>query len=260
MKPVPGFDMAWGEKPYRQARAQGKRFVVRYLSHDSSKNLSPAELREWHKEGIAVGVVWESTSSRALAGHQAGAEDARAAQYQLGQLRLPQLPVYFAVDFDATDQQKPALAAYMNGAASVIGRSRVGAYGGYHVIDYLLRHRAIAYAWQTYAWSGGRVRKGIHLYQHQNGVRIGSASCDLDWAFQANAGLTKPLASGEEARKKHVWARHLVSDRAKLHHLLVSRAHLRRQGKAKSARYAWTTTRMHTLKARIALLERLIRR
>lgn len=258
MNAVPGFDMAWGAKPFAEARAQGLRFVMRYLSHDPSKNLSKDELQQWQRQGFAVGVVWESTANRALQGHAAGAEDARAAQSQLRELGLPHLPVYFAVDFDATDSQKPKVADYMNGAQSVLGYLRTGAYGGFFTIDYLLRRRAIRYAWQTYAWSGGKVHPKAHLYQYRNGVTIGRASCDLDHALQPDSGLSK--AFGEDERKRAVWKRHLQLAEAKLRHLLSERQKLRHDGKTKTHRYAWTTARMHLLKTRIAVLKRLIGR
>ena len=253
---IPGFDMAWGEKPYTEAKALGYRFVMRYLSHDPSKDLSLDELREWTRLGLAVGVVWESTAGRALQGRTAGAQDAHAAQAKLNALGIPHLPVYFAVDFDATDRDKPKVADYMRGAQSVLGYLRTGAYGGYYTIDYLLAKRAVHFAWQTYAWSGGKVHKGAHLFQYENGYRIGKASCDLDHALVPDAGLTKTFGD----RKRRIWEQHLKSAEQKLRQTLAERRQLRREHKTRTHRYAWTTARMHLLKTRIAVLKRLIGR
>jgi hypothetical protein len=184
-----GLDYAWGKPPYDELKHQGFKFAMRYVSHDPGKDLTLAEKNELWKRGISVGLVFESTSGRARAGSRAGIQDAQHAQASAVHLGLPTIPIYFAVDFDATDVDKPFIASYLGGATKVLGHDRVGVYGGYYVIKYMADQRVCKYFWQTYAWSGGRVHPAAHILQYKNGVRIGGLSCDLDRGLKPEIGV-----------------------------------------------------------------------
>ena len=147
-----GVDYAWGNPPFDEFVKQGFGFAMRYISLDPKKDLTNEELTELWRRGIGVGLVFESTANRALGGKTAGEQDAALAYKRCNSLGLPVAPVYFAVDFDATDAQKPTIADYLAGAASVLGKNRVGVYGDYYVVDYCLKNKAATWAWQTYAW------------------------------------------------------------------------------------------------------------
>jgi hypothetical protein len=101
-------------------------------------------------------------------------------------------PIYFSVDFDATPGQQAAIDSYFDGVASVLGVDRVGAYGGYYVIQRLLDHSKIRWGWQTYAWSGGQWDARAQLRQIQNGVTVAGADCDIDQAMAADFGQWGP--------------------------------------------------------------------
>ena len=111
---------------------------------------------------------------------------------------MPALPVYFACDFDASTAQQAAINAYLDGAASVIGRNRVGIYGGFYPVKRALDAGKAVYAWQSYAWSGtptlwdGRAQ----LRQTQNCVSVGGADCDRDVSMAADYGQW-PRPGGE---------------------------------------------------------------
>ncbi|TDD57870.1 DUF1906 domain-containing protein, partial [Actinomadura rubrisoli] len=119
-----GVDYAWGRPGVAALKRAGVKFVCRYLSHDTTgKNLTRAEADELSGAGLWLVVVWESAASRALAGRDAGEADAKDAAGQAASLGMPDgRPIYFAVDFDATEEQQGAINAYLDGAASVIGR------------------------------------------------------------------------------------------------------------------------------------------
>src|SRR5581483_4332812 len=182
--PREGVDYAWHHGVNVDAfRQDGISFAVRYLSNDVSKNLSRSEAQLLSDAGLDVAVVWETTATRALDGKSAGATDARKAVAQAKDCGMPaSRPIYFGVDFDATDQDKPRIADYLRGAASVLGGKRVGVYGGYWVIKYCFDHAVASFGWQTYAWSGGQRDQRAQLYQHANGVIIGGINCDRDTA------------------------------------------------------------------------------
>jgi peptidoglycan hydrolase-like protein with peptidoglycan-binding domain len=175
-------------------RAAGVTFAMRYLSHDGTKNLSASEAQLLGASGIDVGVVWESTARRALdGGHAGGASDAATASELATACGMPQgRPIYFAVDFDAGDADKPKIADYLRGAAQVLGEGAVGVYGGYWVVKYCLDESVAAFGWQTYAWSGGQRDPRAHLYQRLNGVSIGGIACDRDTAFATDFGQWRP--------------------------------------------------------------------
>lgn len=209
---VPGVDYAWQKPDPKTLKAQGYKFAMRYLSHDGSKNLTLAEKNALFAQGIGVGLVWESTAGRALKGTSAGYADAVEAQKQCLALGLPNAVVYFAVDFDVTDAQKPTVARYIEGAVKVLGEARVGVYGGYWVVRYLAEHETCGWFWQTYAWSGGRIHPKAHIYQWRNGVRLGDGNCDLNRA-QASAGIVYPVTPKKASpltRKRRLWRQHLA--------------------------------------------------
>lgn len=188
--PREGIDYAWRNGVDTDAfRRAGATFVVRYLSHDARKNLSAPEAQVLSEAGFDIVVVWESSARRACDGKNAGAEDAHAAAAQAKACGMPaNRPIYFGVDFDAAEGDKPKIVDYLHGAAGVLGGRRVGVYGGYWVVKHCFDHAAIAFGWQTYAWSGGRRDRRAQLYQHRNGLKIGGVSCDLDTAYAPDFG------------------------------------------------------------------------
>jgi Domain of unknown function (DUF1906) len=184
-----GVDYAFGRPSTAALKAAGVRFVCRYLSHSPSKNLTHSEARRLSDAGIWIVVVWETTARRALDGRSAGAADARVARDQARACGMPEdRPVYFAVDWDASSGQQSRINAYLDGAASVLGKARVGIYGGYGPVKRALDGGHATWAWQTYAWSGGRWDHRAHLQQYSNDHTVGGVDCDYDRAEKDDYG------------------------------------------------------------------------
>jgi Domain of unknown function (DUF1906) len=183
-----GVDYSWARPSPAGLAAQGFTFAARYLSYDTSgKNLSAGEASALNAAGLDVVSNWEAGSEDALGGYATGVEEAKAAESQALADGMPAgRPIYFSVDFDATPAQQAALDDYMDGVASVIGRERTGAYGGYYVIERLFDQGKIAWGWQTYAWSGGQWDSRAQLRQIQNGIDGGQL--DKDEALVADFG------------------------------------------------------------------------
>lgn len=178
-----GIDLAWAKPSVAEIEGVGAHFVMRYFSHDSSKNLTKEEVTAYHNAGIKTGVVWESTAGRATAGHAAGVADAQEAEKQRKAVGLPaDMVIHFAVDEDTTWAK---VQPYFDGAISVIGLSRVGTYGGVKVIAGAYGH-GIKYLWQTAAWSAGVWSSHATIQQRGGTVLHGSA--DLDYAMVADYG------------------------------------------------------------------------
>ena len=194
-----GVDYAWGRPGVSALRRAGVKFACRYLSHDTTgKNLTRAEADDLSDAGIWVVVVWESTAKRPLAGRSAGVTDARDAAAQAAACGMPDdRPIYFAADWDASASQQDDLNAYLDGAASVIGRDRVGLYAGYGPTKRAFDAGKIAYGWQTYAWSGGRWDARAQLQQYSNDHTINGVGVDYDRAVKSDYGQWRVGVSPE---------------------------------------------------------------
>lgn len=197
---IQGIDYAWGRPGPAAIKKRGCQFICRYLANQTSgKVLTRAEADLMSKNGIWLVVVWETTASRALAGHVAGIADAKVAKAKAKALGMPDdRPIYFAVDFDASSGQQKTINAYLDGCAVVLGRDRVGMYGGYWPIKRAFDANKMKWGWQTYAWSGGRWDLRAHIQQYKNEVRINGVDCDLDRAIKEDYGQWKVGVSPKE--------------------------------------------------------------
>lgn len=188
---IEGVDYSWARPDVNCMYDKGRRFACRYLSYDyTGKNLTAAEATELQAGGFAIVSNWENDAGDAKLGYNAGIEYAQEANRQHLNCGGPvEAPIYFSVDWDAqmSDLAGP-IAEYYKGIASVLGLNRVGAYGGYEVIDYLFDHKLITYGWQTYAWSEGRWDSRAQLRQYLNSQTLCGGSVDFDQAMTADYG------------------------------------------------------------------------
>lgn len=163
--------------------------VLRYLSPNAGKNLTASERDTLRSAGLAIGLVWEWYAQRANEGHDAGVQDAQAALAQANGLGFPEdLPLFFAVDWDATPEQQANINAYLEGAKTVLG-DRVGIYAGYWPLKRAFDAGIIKWGWQTYAWSGTNWDSRAQLRQELNGQWGGSVDFDEDMAGTAGLWL-----------------------------------------------------------------------
>ncbi len=191
----PGFgvDYAWARPSPASLEADGYGFAARYLSYDTTgKNLSAGEADALIGAGLDVVANWEWGGQDSLQGYGRGVQEAQAAESQAKADGQPAgRPIYFSIDFDAQPSQQGTINAYFDGVASVIGRSRTGAYGGYGVISRLFDDGKITWAWQTYAWSYGQWDSRAHLRQIENGIGPGG-EMDKDQSMVSDFGQWGP--------------------------------------------------------------------
>ncbi|GIH03836.1 hypothetical protein Rhe02_19030 [Rhizocola hellebori] len=185
-----GIDYSWGRPRPSAIAAAGYSFVCRYVSWSTTgKNLTRSEADALRAAGLDIVTNWEYEASEALGGYSAGVENATEANRQAIVCGMPSSrPIYFSVDWDASAAQQGTINAYFDGIASVIGRSRTGAYGGFNVIDRLFDAGKVTWGWQTYAWSGGNWDSRAELRQVQNGITVDGADCDRNEAHAADFG------------------------------------------------------------------------
>jgi Domain of unknown function (DUF1906) len=176
-----GIDYAWGRPRTSVLKKGGYSFVMRYLSHDTGKNLRADEAQLLSDAGIWIGVVWETTATRAGSGKTAGIVDATNALMQAKECGMPDdRPIYFAVDWDAQPSDDHAIHAYLDGCAAILGRDRVGMYGGYGPIKRAFDAKKIVFGWQTYAWSNKKWDSRAQIQQYSNSHFVDSVDCDYN--------------------------------------------------------------------------------
>jgi|GEM_PF-2348757 len=171
---------------------KGYRFVIRYTSNGSSgKNASKAEIDALIRKGFKVGIVHQNGTSDMLEGYSKGVMDATSAKKKTEALGMPpDRPIFFPLDRDPeplSNEQWTACKRYLDGCASVLGRNRVGVYGGYRAIEILCPTSA-PWGWQTYAWSRGRISSKAHFRQYKNAVKLCGGEVDLNETYKPDFG------------------------------------------------------------------------
>ena len=210
-----GVDCSWGRPGGSAIAAAGDTFVMRYLYPDGQggKGLDLSEVQDYRANNLLIGVVYESSGGRMLSGFAAGVADANTSVSQLSALGMSGTVVYFATDFDATTDQYLALAHYLDGAASVLGKNKTGLYAGFGPVDALCGGAHADYGWQTYAWSRGLVSANANVYQFLNGQTLNGSGVDFNRNLKDDFGAfggTAP-ASGNSSSSGHPLAQNLTT-------------------------------------------------
>ncbi|CAN5699310.1 hypothetical protein BH09MYX1_BH09MYX1_53890 [soil metagenome] len=176
-----GVDYAWARPSPSMLSANGYTFAARYLSHDTTgKTIDGGEANALIAAGLDVVLVWEDGANDVLGGYGQCAADAIEANAQAAAVGAPSdRPIYFAIDFDAGSSDMPAIAAYFDGVASVLGRGRTGVYAGYGPVKALFDGGKVSWGWQTYAWSYGSWDSRAQLRQVLNGILNDQADEDV---------------------------------------------------------------------------------
>lgn len=168
------------------------RFLFRYIGWpDNPKCIShyPGAYRALAGGGRTVLLVIEEGTSDPAGGHDAGVAMAQRARDDAASVGYPDgLPIFFCSDGWLSLDGIPVDTAmsYLDGAASVLGRSRIGAYG---FRDFIQAAKAGGHAeWLWLCGSApddGELAQGWpHLYQWNGGhIYPGGLAADLNWAY-----------------------------------------------------------------------------
>ena len=182
-----GVDYSWARPGGEMLQKRGVNFAGRYLwAHEQNKGISRAEYDDLRAHNIDVFFFYETSAEDSMVGgFNVGVKHAIAAQKFLDGLGLPNHPVHFNVDHDATVAQLPRILEGMKGAASIVGQKRAGIYGEFTVVESVL-DAGYTYACQTYAWSGGKWDPRATTRQWSNGQWHGDV--DFEWAMAEDFG------------------------------------------------------------------------
>lgn len=161
-------DYSWSHPAPRAIADAGYEGVLRYLSNDASKNISPAEVKALQNAGLSITLNWETFETRAIAGgHAGGYLDAQKADALADAVGYPlHCAIYYSCDTHAVVEQ---VQAYYNGVKAA-SRRPVGVYGGSTIGDPLVANGTCAYFWQANAgsWSGQPSWSAMALHPSPN--------------------------------------------------------------------------------------------
>lgn len=133
--------------------AAGYTAVLRYLSEDPAKDLLAAEAAGLHAAGLGIGLIWETTAGRALAGEGAGLIDAAVAAGELRSLGVPAgTPVFANVgDWAVAAAEVGAIRGYYYGWRHGLAEYQPGAggYGCAYILGQLAEGGAVGIWWQN---------------------------------------------------------------------------------------------------------------
>jgi hypothetical protein len=151
--PELAIDYAWQHPDPAAIRAAGYSAVLRYVSTDPSKDLTPAEATDLGAAGLGVGLIYETTASRSLGSTVAGQEDGAAMRARLAYLGATPgtLALVNLGDFQVMPAQLGAIRAYYVAFASSLNEYAQGAggYGTGWLIDQLAPTFGAGIWWQN---------------------------------------------------------------------------------------------------------------
>lgn len=177
---VEGVDYSFAQPSPAGLAAAGKKFAMVYVGPGSAgKHLTPAHRDALFAAGLSIVLLVEGAEGDMLTGYATGRAHAQSAEAGRLALGAPALPLYFAADKDMTSANLPAINAYLQGAASVIGVGRVGTYGEYDVMRWTRDAGTARWSFQTYGWSSGKWYAGNHVEQYRNGQSLAGGTVDL---------------------------------------------------------------------------------
>jgi Putative peptidoglycan binding domain/Rv2525c-like, glycoside hydrolase-like domain len=173
-------------------KAYDIRFLIRYIGWpDNPKCIShyPGAYQAHVNAGRMVLLTAENATNDPAGGFAGGAAMARRALSDADSIGYSDtLPIFFCADgwLASNDITVEVAMSYLDGAASVIGKARTGAYGFRDFIQAARQGGHAAWLWLCgTAPTDAEVAEGWpHFYQWNNGtIDPGGVTADLDWAY-----------------------------------------------------------------------------
>jgi hypothetical protein len=163
-------DYSYGRPSMQSIKDAGYKGVMRYLG-DDGRCIFAAERDQLLGAGLGIGLIWETSASRPLAGYQAGIDDAHSANRFADQLGAPGTRIYYAVDFAPTTAElNGPVSDYFHGVMSVNARPP-RAYGCAQVMQRLCGDlKLFPDSWQCAAWSYPGTAPGTPI--HDGGYNL----------------------------------------------------------------------------------------
>lgn len=164
---------------------------IRYIDSPDRLRAKHTNILEWRDHlanGLKNYLVMQNTTTDADGGYPSGRANGARAKAGTDYLDRYAGVVFFAND-RTTVPDPNAWRAYLDGAASVLGLGRVGAYGFGNALDLAVGH-ASAF-WQAGAKSS--LRKHANVWQDNNTqVKVGGITCDRNLVLNSIEGDMTP--------------------------------------------------------------------
>lgn len=200
-----GLDYSAGVISARTIKNASYDFVIRYVGFPGNRKcITPEEYKDLTSNGIRVYAVYEYTTNDAMGGLQGGVNAAKAARADMDRIGFPANAIcFFCADRHLANSEVPIAQQYINGAASVFGWDKTGAYGFQEFIWAIQEDNNCKYLWQC--GSQSFVREGVHFYQWNNGSDVvGGITCDINMQFIPVTGGS--ASGGSIERRKEIMA------------------------------------------------------
>lgn len=184
-------DWAYGRPGSTALLNAGFTGVLRYLSYVPQKNIGSTEYTDYVAAGLRVHLVWENGAAGAKQGYSVGFADGVSALIQARAIigsKTAIVPVYFAVDFDATDADMPAIYEYFRGVLASFPPDYVGVYGSAKVVTAVAGRWGLRYRWQTIAWSAHVLARQVNLFQTGQQQTVNGVVVDVNQVYLQETG------------------------------------------------------------------------
>jgi hypothetical protein len=195
-----GFDYSKGHPSGAAIAARGE-FVIRYIDHPTrmgAKHITRSEYDDLIAHGVHVWLVCERSIIDWEGGRPGGAALARDARAGADHIGYPAgRLIFFTADMHLTPEQILTVQAFIDGAASVLGRDATGGYGFSELIRALKAGNNCRGLWQT--GSRSAVVDGAHFYQANDrpNVTIDGVTCDVNELLIPLEDIDMPLTQAD---------------------------------------------------------------
>jgi hypothetical protein len=174
------------------------KFVIRTVGVLSNQ-LTASEAQQIKASGLQIVLFCEPNTPRVLDGFQAGVVDATLAASQALAAGAPaNFFCYFAVELDFDPENLPAIYAYLDGVASVLGSvDRVGIYSDYLTVKTVLDAKKAGKAWQGFFWkTSDQFDPRVSIVQGQTSISVAGQTCHFNASYATNYGQWITPATG----------------------------------------------------------------
>lgn len=179
-----GLDYSARSIPGYAIKNAGYNFAIRYVGFPGNRKcITPQEYKDLIANGIRVYAVYEYDTNDSMGGYAGGQAAAVKARADMTRIGFPADAIcFFCADRHLANWEVPISQQYINGAASILGWDKTGAYGFQEFIWAIQRDSNCKYLWQCGAES--YVREGVHFYQWNNGRDyVDGVECDINKQF-----------------------------------------------------------------------------
>lgn len=182
-------------------------FLMRYIGYPGNpKCIShyPGAFNSHEATGRTVLLVHEHDINDPAGGFSAGVSHAQTALADARSIGYPEnRPIWFCADRNPSGVSDATAGAYLDGAASVLGHDRVGAYGFRDFVRAAINGNHARWIWLCGASPVDDAEVAnlrINIYQFNNGrIYPGGLECDLNWSYQDPKTITSGGAPDMDA-------------------------------------------------------------